>query len=213
MGFLRLLAIAAALLGGTPALADPIEDAGLESAARAGRQSQFWVRWLKADRQARVEWGRRFLLEGGTVAVAAPLVQDLWTGNGEGRPAGEEAQREAVLIYFYAYLRLRIDGQSCWDPSGPGDLLHEFFIEALSVARFAANLPPESLRSLAHHAAVLELRTAGSRGLDPFVCSRGRLAKPARLYIDPADAERLAATARAAAFQEILSFAGQPASR
>jgi hypothetical protein len=202
----RVLTVLALVCAGVSARAGTVDVTALEIVARSGRQSLLWDKWFLVDRPARLAWARGFLLAGGSASVLAPMVRDLWTENGTDRPASEAAQREAVVMFFYGYLRLRIDGQYCRDASSPGDLLYDFVMEVHAVAQFAAKLPPDIMRALADEAAALELRSAAVRGADRFVCSRGRLQLRTDFYLARDLAQDLAAFTREAAYREILAF-------
>ncbi|MEJ1937199.1 hypothetical protein WDZ92_43955, partial [Nostoc sp. NIES-2111] len=203
----RVMSALALLVAGSPALAGPVDETSLADIAVSHPRIVLWNAWSKVDRPTRIAWARRFLLEGGTVAVAAPLVSDIWTDARKGTDAeAATARRDAVVLFFYGYLRFRIDGQFCRDPSSPGDLLFDYVTDLKPVADFAAGLPADTIRALAGTAATLEARSADTRGNDKYLCSRGRMELGSDVFLAREIVESLAGSTRNETVAELKTF-------
>jgi hypothetical protein len=182
---------------------DPL--AILKTLVATGRYASLIDRWPEVAPALRIPWARKLLLEGGTTAVATPLVRDLWLmGFGDGAVA--DPKTEALRVLFYTYLRIRIDGERCSDQSAPGDLLRDLRVEFRPVFTFAETLPQGVVRNIAFAAIAQEQLSAPHRAADPFVCSRGRLGLRTGQYLDPALVDGLMARTRDAAAQDLLAF-------
>ncbi len=205
---LVVLGVIAAALA-RPAPASATDASVLDEAAQSGQLSPVWEKWFQVDRAVRLDWARRFLAGGGTFTAVAPLVLDLWQGGRSGRPEADAERREAVTMFFYGYLRLRIDGQYCRDVSSPADLLYFYFMDLREVIQFAAALPPDTVRVIAAEAAALEYRSAATRGTDRYVCARGRLTIGSDVFLAGDVAQRLALATRERALQEIWKIGEQ----
>lgn len=153
---------------------DPGESAAITSVRQAllsGHYDVLQKRWSAAPLSERVEFGQKVLGQGGTVAVASPLIRDLWTtplpDNGpDWRPV-------ALRTLYLAYARMRVDGQLCRDDSGPGRRLQGLAMEFEPVIRYGQTLPRPIRQALVADALDGEAATAFTRSADPFVCSGG----------------------------------------
>lgn len=177
----------------------------LKMLLETGRYATLLDRWPDVAPAVRIPWARKLLLEGGSTAVALPLARDLWlSGFGDGAMA--DPKIESLRVLFYTYLRIRIDGERCSDPSGPGDLLHDLRVEFRQVFKFAETLPPGVVRNIALDAMAHEQLSAPNRAADAFVCSRGRLGLRTGQYLDPSVVVGLMARTRETAGQDLLTF-------
>lgn len=145
--------------------------ATLRLALQAGRYRLLVDRWADAPLAARVRFGQDVAWQGGSMAIAAPLIRDLWLMSSP-KP-GTGWRLEALRTLYLAYARLRVDGQFCRDESAPGGRLKMLVGEFDALLAYSATLPRSTRFMLIMDALANEAATAASRGPDPFACSGG----------------------------------------
>ncbi len=153
----------------------PGESAAITSvrqALQSGRYDVLQKRWNTAPLSERVEFGQKALGQGGTVAVASPLIRDLWMTPVP--DTGPDWRPLALRTLYLAYARMRVDGQLCRDDSGPGRRLQGLALEFEPVIRYGETLPRPIRQALVADALDGEAATAFTRPADPFVCSGGQ---------------------------------------
>lgn len=160
-------------LSAEPSASEHKSIVAIRLALRAGRYKLLQDRWTDAPLAARVRFGQDVVWQGGSTAVAAPLIRDLWLP--PSAEVGAGWRLEALRTFYLAYARLRVDGQHCRDESAPGGRLKMLAGEFDSLLAYSETLPRSTRFMLIMDALGNEAATATSRKPDPFACSGGRI--------------------------------------